>query len=57
MVGAEFLASFALPAPRAIAMVSKPIARAHCTPRWPSPPMPKTATRSPARAFVWRSAL
>ncbi len=47
----------ALAAPRAIATVSKPIALAHWTPRWPSPPIPRTATRSPATASVRRSAL
>ena len=31
--------------------------RAYCTPRWPSPPTPNTATRSPARAGEFRSAL
>src|SRR6516225_5192982 len=31
--------------------------RAYCTPRWPRPPMPSTATRSPAFAGAFRSAL
>ena len=39
------------------ATVRKPIFAAYCTPRWPSPPRPSTATRSPARAPLLRSAL
>ena len=31
--------------------------RAYCTPRWPSPPTPNTATKSPALAGEFRSAL
>jgi len=33
------------------------ILAAYCTPRWPSPPRPSTATTSPGRAPLWRSAL
>src|SRR5271169_3400424 len=31
--------------------------RAYCTPRWPNPPTPNTATKSPALAGEFRSAL
>jgi hypothetical protein len=37
--------------------VWKPIFLAYCTPRCPSPPRPWTATRSPERAPLFRSAL
>ena len=51
-------ANASLSAPRAIATTSKPIAfAAYCTPRWPRPPRPSTATRSPERAPRFRSAL
>ena len=43
--------------PRAMPIVWKPILAAYCTPRWPSPPRPSTATTSPGRAPLWRSAL
>src|SRR5581483_7629980 len=43
--------------PRAIATVRKPIFAAYWTPRWPRPPTPSTATRSPGRAPLFRSAL
>ena len=36
-------ASGSLSLPRAMATVSKPIRAANCTPRWPRPPMPRTA--------------
>ena len=39
------------------ATVRKPIFAAYWTPRWPSPPRPRTATRSPGRAPLLRSAL
>ena len=40
-----------------IATTSNPMRRAYWTPRWPSPPTPKMATKSPARAGEFRSAL
>ena len=36
--------------PRAIAAVRNPIRAAYWTPRWPSPPRPRTATVAPGRA-------
>jgi hypothetical protein len=43
-------ASFPFSAPLPMATVWKPIRLANWTPRWPSPPTPCTATRSPARS-------
>src|SRR5881394_1701042 len=40
-----------------MAIVLNPIFAANCTPRWPSPPRPSTATTSPGRAPLLRSAL
>src|SRR5437763_13242133 len=40
-----------------MATVRNPIRAAYWTPRWPSPPRPRTATRSPGRAPLFRSAL
>jgi 3-oxoacyl-[acyl-carrier protein] reductase len=40
-----------------IATVLKPILAAYCSPRWPSPPIPRTATTSPAPAPLLRSEL
>ena len=49
--------SASLSFPRAIATVSKPIFAANWTPRWPRPPTPSTATRSPGRAPLFRREL
>src|SRR5215831_17745356 len=49
--------SASLSEPRAIATVRKPSLFANCTPRWPRPPIPSTATTSPGIAPLWRSAL
>ena len=43
--------------PRAIATTRIPALRAYCSARCPSPPILSTATRSPARAPLVRSAL
>src|SRR5262252_6431848 len=43
--------------PRESAATSNPMCRAYCTPRCPRPPIPSTATRSPAFAGAFRSAL
>src|SRR4029077_16645491 len=40
-----------------MATVRKPIFTANCTPRWPRPPIPRMATRSPGPAPVRRSEL
>src|SRR5215469_6625496 len=40
-----------------MAATSKPMWRAYCTPKWPRPPMPNTATRSPGFAGALRRAL
>ena len=39
------------------AATCRPIARAYCTARWPTAPMPEITTHSPARAPVTLSAL
>src|SRR5215831_3899909 len=49
-------ASASLSPPRAIATVRKPSLLANCTPRWPSPPIPRIATTSPGIAPLRRSA-
>ena len=50
-------ASCSFSVPRAIATVRKPSLAANWMPRWPSPPTPRIATRSPPRAAELRSAL
>ena len=50
-------ASGPLSRPRAMAIVRKPIFAVNCVTRWPSSPMPRTATVSPPRARLFLKAL
>ena len=53
----SFRAKASLSWPLPMATVRKPILLANWTPRWPRPPRPCTATRSPATAPLWRRLL
>src|ERR1035441_7579923 len=53
----SFRAKASLSLPRETATVRKHILALYCTAKWPTPPMPTTATTSPARAPLFRREL